>query len=81
MPGSAGVRRCAHERNLQAVANNSRFLVLPWVQVPQLASHLLSRIGRRIRADWLAKYGHDLYCLETFVDRSRYRGVRYRAAN
>ena len=68
-------------RNLHAVANNSRFLVLPWVAVPYLASHLLSRIARRIRADWLAKYAHPLYCLETFVDRSRYRGVCYRAAN
>ncbi len=69
------------ERNLQAVENNSRFLVLPWVKVPHLASHLLSRIARRIQADWLAKYAHPLYCLETFVDRSRYRGVCYRAAN
>ena len=69
------------ERNLHAVANNSRFLVLPWVKVPHLASHLLSRIARRIQADWLAKYAHPLYCLETFVDRSRYRGVCYRAAN
>ena len=69
------------ERNLHAVANNSRFLILPWVKVPHLASHLLSRIARRIQADWLAKYAHPLYCLETFVDRSRYRGVCYRAAN
>jgi len=69
------------ERNLHAVANNSRFLVLPRVAVAYLASHLLSRIARRIRADWLAKYAHPLYCLETFVDRSRYRGVCYRAAN
>ena len=74
---SASVR----ERNLHTVANNMRFLVLPWVTVPYLASHLLSRIVRRIRADWLMKYAHPLYCLETFVDRSRYRGVCYRAAN
>ncbi len=69
------------ERNLHAVANNSRFLVLPWVAVAHLASHLLSRIARRIQADWLVKYAHLLYCLETFVDRSRYRGVCYRAAS
>jgi hypothetical protein len=69
------------ERNLPYVTNNSRFLVLPWVRVPHLASHLLARIARRIQADWIAKYGHSLYCLETFVDRSRYRGVCYRAAN
>ena len=68
-------------RNLHYVVNNTRFLVLPWVAVPHLASHLLSRIARRIQADWLAKYAHPLYCLETFVDRSRYRGVCYRAAN
>lgn len=69
------------ERNLRQVTNNSRFLVLPWVKVPHLASHLLSRIARRISTDWMDKYGHPLYCLETFVDRSRYRGTCYRAAN
>lgn len=69
------------ERNLRHVTNNARFLVLPWVKVAHLASHLLSRIARRINADWMDKYGHRLYCLETFVDRSRYRGTCYRAAN
>ncbi len=69
------------ERNLRYLANNSRFLILPWVKVPHLASHLLSCIVHRIRADWMDKYGHPLYCLETFVDRSRYRGTCYRAAN
>ena len=68
-------------RNLRYVANNTRFLVLPWVRVPHLASHLLSRIARRVSGDWMAKYGHPLYCLETFVQTSRYRGVCYRAAN
>jgi len=76
-----GWRAPARERNLPYVANNSRFLVLPWVRVAHLASHLLARIARRIQADWMAKYGHSIYCLETFVDRSRYRGVCYRAAN
>ena len=71
----------ARKRNLPYVANNTRFLVLPWVSVSHLASHLLSRIARRIQADWVAKYGHTLYCLETFVDVSRYGGVCYRAAN
>lgn len=69
------------ERNLRYLANNSRFLVLPWVKVPYLASHLLSRIAHRIGADWMDKYGHPLWCLETFVERSRYRGSCYRAAN
>jgi hypothetical protein len=76
-----GWRAPTRERNLAYVANNMRFLVLPWVAVPSLASHLLSRIARRISADWTAKYGHGLYCLETFVEASRYRGVCYRAAN
>jgi len=76
-----GWQPSARERNLGYVANNTRFLVLPWVRVPHLASHLLSGIARRIRADWLAKYGHSLHCLETFVDSSRYRGVCYQAAN
>ncbi len=69
------------ERNLRQVTNNSRFLVLPWIKVPHLASHLLSRIARRISTDWMDKYGHPLYCLETFVDRSHYQGTCYRAAN
>jgi len=76
-----GWRAPARERNLPYVANNTRFLVLPWVGVAHLASHLLARIARRIQGDWMAKYGHSLYCLETFVDCSRYRGVCYRAAN
>jgi hypothetical protein len=67
--------------NLRYVSNNTRFLVLPWIKVPHLASHLLSRVARRVSADWVDKYGHPLYCLETFVQRSRYRGVCYRAAN
>ena len=71
----------ARERNLPYVTNNSRFLVLPWIRTAHLASHLLARIARRIQADWMVKYAHALYCLETFVDRSRYRGVCYRAAN
>jgi hypothetical protein len=57
------------------------FLILPWVSVAHLASHVLSRIARRIQADWQAKYAHGLHCLETFVDTSRYRGICYRAAN
>jgi hypothetical protein len=71
----------ARARQLPFVANNTRFLVLPWVAVPHLASHVLGCIARRIQADWQAKYGHGLYCLESFVDTSRYRGVCYRAAN
>lgn len=69
------------ERNLQRLTNNTRFLIPRWVQVPHLASHVLGLITRRIRTDWLAKYGHPVYALETFVDRSRFKGTCYQAAN
>ncbi len=71
----------ARERNLQGLTNNTRLLVLPWVEVPHLASHLLGSLARRIRADWQAKYCHPVHALETFVDRSRFRGTCYQAAN
>ena len=76
-----GWDRAARERNLQRLTNNTRFLIPAWVQVPHLASHVLSLIVRRIRADWQAKYGHPVHALETFVDRSRFKGTCYRAAN
>lgn len=69
------------ERNLQYLTNNTRFLVPPWVQVAHLASHVLGLVARRIRADWQDKYGHPVHALETFVDRSRFKGTCYRAAN
>jgi len=69
------------EGNLRYLTNNMRFLILSWVQVLHLASHILSRIARRITKDWEEKYGHPIYLLETFVDRSLFRGVCYQAAN
>jgi len=66
---------------LAQIANNTRFLILPWVRVPHLASHILGQIGRRINHDWQEKYGHGLDWLETFVDIERYRGICYLAAN
>jgi hypothetical protein len=63
------------------VANNTRFLILPWVKVPHLASWILGQISRRIARDWQVKYGHGLVLLETFVERERFRGTAYRAAN
>lgn len=75
--GWSGAQR---ERALSGVANNARFLILPWVRVPHLASHLLSAVARRLDADWHAKYGHGIALLETFVDRERFRGTCYRAA-
>jgi hypothetical protein len=66
---------------LSRVANNTRFLVLPWVKVRGLASHVLSRLARRLSEDWQFKYGHPIYLLESFVDCTRFRGTCYRAAN
>ena len=60
---------------------NTRFLILPWVRVPHLASHLLGAVARRIGADWQALYGHPVHYLETFVDPERFAGTCYRAAN
>jgi hypothetical protein len=68
-------------QQLHLVANNTRFLILPWARVPQLASHILSRIGRQLTRDWPAKYGHPIHLLETFVERDRFAGACYRAAN
>jgi len=76
-----GWERGARESNLQGLTNNTRFLVLPWVTVPHLASHLLGIIARRIRSDWQAKYGHPVHAVETFVDRERFKGTCYQAAN
>jgi hypothetical protein len=76
-----GWDRPTRERNLQHLTNNTRFLIPGWVRVPHLASHVLGRIARRIRADWQVKYGHPVHALETFVDRSRFQGTCYRAAN
>jgi hypothetical protein len=68
-------------RGLPLVTNNTRFLVLPWVKVRGLSSHILSRVARRLSGDWQGKYGHPIYLLETFVDTARFRGTCYRAAN
>lgn len=71
----------ARRHNIRFVAYNTRFLVLPWVAVDHLASHLLARMTRRLSADWQALYGHPVYFAETFVDPERFRGTCYRAAN
>ena len=69
------------KRNLKLMTNNTRFLILPWVQVKNLASHVLGACMRRLREDWRIRYGHDLCLVETFVDRSRFAGTCYQAAN
>jgi hypothetical protein len=71
----------ARRRNIRFIAYNTRFLIVPWVQVPHLASHILGRIAQRISRDWDDLYRHPIYFLETFVDPDRFRGTCYRAAN
>jgi hypothetical protein len=71
----------ARKANLKFLTNNMRFLILPWVRVPHLASHILGRVAHRISSDWLEKYGHPIYLLETFVEQERFLGICYQAAN
>lgn len=71
----------ARRRNIRFIAYNTRFLILPWVQVPHLASHILSRSAKLLPEDWERVYQHPIYFLETFVDPERFRGTCYRAAN
>ena len=71
----------ARARNLVLLTNNQRFLIMPWVRVPHLGSWILGRVLRRLSADWQAKYGHPILLVETFVERERFRGTVYRAAN
>jgi hypothetical protein len=71
----------ARKENLHHVVSNSRFLILPWVKVQNLASHVLGQAGGRLGADWQQRYGFKPVLLETFVDQSRFSGSSYRAAN
>ena len=68
-------------KNLHLIAYNTRYLILPWVRVPHLASHLLGRFSRRLSGDWEEVYGHPVHFLETFIEPSLYPGTCYRAAN
>jgi hypothetical protein len=76
-----GWSKAARKANIRFLAYQSRFLILPWVHVPHLASHLLGSMSRRLSADWERVYAHPIYFTETFVDPSRFRGTCYRAAN
>jgi len=71
----------ARRRNIRFVAYNSRFLILPWVHVPHLASHLLGRMVRALPGEWERVYGHPVHFAETFVYPAKFRGTCYRAAN
>ena len=75
-----GWSQAMRERHLSLMACNTRFLILPWVQVSCLASHLLGRMVKILPKDWEQIYNHPLYYLETFVDEERFRGTCYRAA-
>lgn len=76
-----GWDEATRRKHLHLVANNVRFLVLPWVRVRNLASRILALTVRRLPRDWQERWGHPVYLAETFVDTSRYRGTCYRAAN
>ena len=76
--GWSAVQRRA---KLHLLAYNTRFLILPWVKVPHLASHLLALAARQLSADWQRLYAHPIYLAETFIDPGRFRGTCYRAAN
>ena len=69
------------EKNLNNLTNNTRFLILPWVKVPNLASFILGTVLRRLNKDWIKRYGHEISLVETFVEQNRFRGTCYRAAN
>lgn len=71
----------ARRSNIRFLAYNTRFLILPWVRVPHLASHILGRMARVLSDDWQAMYRHPVYFAETFIDPERFRGTCYRAAN
>jgi hypothetical protein len=71
----------ARLKNIKLLAYNTRFLILPWVQVPHLASHILGRMARTLSVDWQRVYAHPIYFVETFIDPQRFAGTCYRAAN
>jgi hypothetical protein len=71
----------ARRRNIHLLAYNTRFLILPWVRVEHLASHILGQMAQRVPRDWQRLYAHPIYWLETFIDPARFHGTCYRAAN
>lgn len=71
----------ARRRNIRFLAYNTRYLILPWVRVPHLASHILGKMTSQLSQHWERMYGHPVYFAETFIDPGRFRGTCYRAAN
>lgn len=76
-----GWDKSTKEKNLHLVANNTRFLILPWISIKYLASKILALNAKRISDDWFEVYNHPLYLLETFVEKKRFKGTCYKAAN
>jgi hypothetical protein len=76
-----GWSRALREKNLNQVVANSRFLIVPQWKVPHLASHVLGVVVKRLRADWRGRYGYEPVLVETFIDKERFEGTCYRAAN
>lgn len=76
-----GWQKSQRESQLHRVINNARFLILPWIKVPHLASKLLSMTAKRVQADWLKRYHYKPVLLETFVEVERFKGICYKAAN
>lgn len=76
-----GWNQVERRRGIHLVAYQSRFLIMPWVRVPHLASHLLGLMNRRLSSDWEQVYAHPIHFVETFVDTDRYPGTCYRAGN
>ena len=71
----------SRQKNLSLMAYNTRFLILPWIDIKFLASHILAQLARILPKDWLSFYKHPVYYLETFVDTERFKGTCYKAAN
>jgi len=71
----------ARKAHIHLLSYNTRFLILPWVRVKHLASHILGRMARVLSADWQAVYEHPIHYLETFIDKERFDGTCYKAAN
>src|SRR5262245_15436379 len=71
----------ARRRNIRFIAYNTRFLILPWIRIPHLASHIMSRVTGVLSGDWERMYSHPVYFAEAFIDPGRCRGTCYRAAN
>lgn len=71
----------ARQNHLNVIVNNHRFLILPWINIANLASWILAQVTRRLRQDWQARYAHDIVLVETFVEKKRFHGTCYRAAN